>query len=119
MVPNPYFPDGIEHKVEVVETDIELVYGNSESDCPGSAEMTLPVVGIKPDCGCPEIEDVTPEEIEKMADRVFGDGENTDSPEDGGDTPSDNDDNKGCNCTSPDMLATEKDINDIAKSIFV
>lgn len=78
-VPNPVYPDGFEDVVKVVRTDVELVPGNSDDDCPGFAEMSLPVVGIKPDCGCDtnNLVEATEEDIEKLVKEIF-DGEKSD-----------------------------------------
>lgn len=78
-VPNPVYPDGFEDVVKVVRTDVELVPGNSDDDCPGFAEMSLPVVGIKPDCGCDtnNLVEATEEDIDKLVKEIF-DGEKPD-----------------------------------------
>lgn len=70
-VPNPVFPDGFEDTVKQTETNIELVTGNSDDDCPGSAEMTLPIVGMKSECGCEPIEEATEEDIIGIAEEIF------------------------------------------------
>lgn len=69
-VPNPVYADGFEDVVKQCVTDIELTEGDGCEGCPGTAEMTLPIVGMKPECPCVV---ATAEEIAGIAEKALAD----------------------------------------------